>query len=314
MRQLPPLPVREKYWIGIEREIQRIFNHFIYAPLLATIKNPTGEIHNAITSLMDAVSDGTVWYEDGHFSGTFNARITKDLRAIGAMYNQRSRTWSLKREYLPQEIRTAQAAADDRYRELRHGFIRTLNDVDIQSIDQFSDVKEKYREAINWMEGDFQKSLGAITIEVKLTDQQRDIIADEWGQNLDLYIKNWVEENVIKLRTQVSENVFAGRRSSDLVAMLQSNYGVSQRKAKFLARQETSLLMSKFRETRYGDMGIKQYRWSTSHDERVRHDHKDLNNEVYSWDAPPVTNRRTGKRNNPGEDFGCRCVAIAIVE
>jgi SPP1 gp7 family putative phage head morphogenesis protein len=64
--------------------------------------------------------------------------------------------------------------------------------------------------------------------------------------------------------------------------IIMDNYGVGQRKAKFLARQETALLMSKFHEQRYKEIGVTKYIWSTSNDgDRVRDDHKVLNNKVF---------------------------------
>ena len=160
----------------------------------------------------------------------------------------------------------------------------------------------------------FEKAVRAISISPKLTEAQRDIIADEWGRNLNKYIKSWADKTIFELRDRVQANTFAGRRAEALEDVIRENYGVSQRKAQFLARQETSLLMSKFRETRYGQIGVRRYRWSTSHDERVRSDHKHLNGKVFSFDSPPVTDARTGARNNPGEDFGCRCVAVGLVD
>lgn len=315
MIQLPALTLQDRYWRNIEAEIIRIFAEAIYRPLLKTIKDPTGDvIINSGGALYDAILNGTVYWADGHFRGDFNSRITMDLRAIGAVYNAPSRSWSLVRELVPTDIRFAQAGADSRFDALRKGFLRTLADINIPSIDALSQAPNQYTDTINWMEEDFQKSVTAISIPVKLTEKQRQIIATEWGQNLDKYVKDWAAENILRLRDQVQDNAFAGRRSKDLIVMLKENYGVSQRKAKFLARQETSLLLSKFRETRYRDCGSSRYKWSTSHDERVRHDHKELNGKIYDWSLPPITNRRTGQRNNPGEDFGCRCVAIAIFD
>lgn len=314
MHFAPPLRLKDQYFVPIEAEIVRLFADVIYRPLLFAIKNPNAEFMNAGSALFDAIVNGTVYWQDGHFKGNFNSQITKELRAIGAMYNPASRSWSLTRELIPTDLRFAQAGADQRYDNLRHAFLRTLNNANIDSIDSLSRTKEEYGKAINWMEDDFQKSLRAITIEVKLTDAQRGIISQQWGQNLDLYIKDWASQNILALRESVQANAFAGRRSVDMIEMLKANYGVSQRKAKFLARQETSLLLSKFRETRYRDVGSNRYKWSTSHDQRVRHDHEELHNNIYSWDLPPITNRHTGKRNNPGEDFGCRCVAIPVFD
>lgn len=315
MRQITPLRLRQKYWRAVDEEIKRLLRELIYRPLLAILKTPDIELLNADESaLQQAIRDGRIWYEDGHFAGDFNAELTKELRALGAMYNQKSRTWSLTRENVPTELRIAQALADDRYNALRRSMVTTLGDMNVKSIDEHSDTSAKYGQAIEWMNDDFQKAVRAIAIPPQLTGAQQQIIADQWGQNLDLYIKDWAQENILELREKVQANAFEGRRASDLVDMLQQNYGVARRKAEFLARQETSLLMSKFQETRYRDIGVRRYRWSGANDARERPDHRALNGKVFSFDQPPITNRETGARNNPGEDYNCRCVAIALIE
>lgn len=46
---------------------------------------------------------------------------------------------------------------------------------------------------------------------------------------------------------------------------------------------------------------------------RVRDTHVALNGETFSWSDPPVTSE-TGERNHPGEDYSCRCVAVAVLD
>ena len=314
MKQIPPLILKNDYWEPLRKEISKILRALIFDPLIKILLAKNPEYLNSSDSLASAIQDGSVWYEDGHFRGEFNAAISKSLRALGAMYNPKSRTWSLEASFLPPQLRTAQAHADSRYDALRRGFLTTLADVDIDSIDNIIQTSEQYKKTIDWMNSDFEKSLKAITIAPKLTTTQRDIIATEWGQNLNLYIKDWTAKSIIELRGKIQNEAFTGRRAESLERMIRDSYGVSQRKAEFLARQETSLLMSKFRETRYGEIGVNKYRWSTSHDERVRSDHRHLNGKVFRFDSPPVSNLKTGARNNPGEDFGCRCIAVALVD
>jgi SPP1 gp7 family putative phage head morphogenesis protein len=164
------------------------------------------------------------------------------------------------------------------------------------------------------MNDDFEKAVRAISIPPKMELVQREFLANEWANNLNLYVKDWAEKEILEMRMKVQANAFEGNRAEGLVKMLQSNYQISKRKAKFLARQETSLLMSKFHQGRYAQVGITRYKWGGAEDERERQDHKILNNKIFSYLSPPVTNRKTGARNNPGEDFGCRCVAIPVIE
>lgn len=315
MAHITPLVLREKYFQAIEKEVQRLFNILIYAPLVDILnKDNPYEITNSLTSLIEAIRNGTVWYEDGLFKGQFTAKISIALRGLGAAFNSLTRTWSLPLELLPDDIRIAQADVNDHMTKVRERMISALDNVHLDNVDKLSTTPIQYRKTLDEMQKDFLSAAHAITVLPELTDSMRDIIAKEWGQNLDLYIKKWTGENIIKLREDIQANAFKGGRAESLVKMIQDNYGTSKSKAKFLARQETSLLMSKFQQTRYADIGITRYRWSTSHDERVRPDHAKLNGKVYSFDSPPVTCSKTGARNNPGEDFNCRCIAVPIVE
>lgn len=314
MRQIPPMIMKDSYWRMIERGIMVSLNELIYRPLIEALKDPHPEYMNDASALLRAVRAGTIWYEEGHFYGEFNAATSRELRMMGAMFNQKSRTWSLANESLPTDVRLAQHHADSRYDALRRALVQTLDNVDIESIDKTDHAKIGYHQTINWMNDDFTKSVKNISIPATMTPTQKDMIAAEWGTNLNKYIKDWSAKNILSLREDIQQHTLDGRRAESYAKIIQQNYGVSQRKAEFLARQETSNLMAKFRESRYGEIGVRKYRWSTSHDERVRSDHKHLNGKVFSFDSPPVSNLKTGARNNPGEDFGCRCVAIGLVE
>jgi SPP1 gp7 family putative phage head morphogenesis protein len=164
------------------------------------------------------------------------------------------------------------------------------------------------------MNQDFSEIVSKVAIPPKMSDRAREVISQSWANNLDLYIQNWADESILKLRSDIMSNTMRGQRAENMVKAIVEEYGVSQRKAKFLAKQETSLLMSKFQENRYKDVGITKYRWSTSRKKNVRHDHKVLEGKIFSWDNPPVTDQKTGARNNPGEDYNCACVAVPIVE
>lgn len=316
MKQLQALPLKDSYWRTVEAEIQRIFYEAIYKPLFALFDEFPQEMKNSNDDpLSEALKRGTVWFEDGLFKGSFNAAITRQLKKIGAHYNRVSKTWGIESATLPSQYRIAIADAQVKFTNKREQIYSVLGNINDDAIAKVSQIPDTYLKTIDSMNADFMKTIrGSIGVAPQLTEAQRGIIASEWGYNLNLYIKGWASENIPKLRQQIQENTFSGKRSSALLEVIKKNYGVSQRKARFLARQETSLLMSKFRETRYKDVGVSRYRWSTSHDERVRKDHKELNGKIFTWDNPPVSNRETGKRSNPGEDFGCRCVAIPLLD
>lgn len=335
MRTLEPLTLKDQYYSGVEAEIRRIFDELMYKPLMDILglrmRQITREIKNSRSPLIDAIASGTIWYEDGQFKGRFNSRTSAAIIRLGASFNVKARTYSLPPNKLPTELKFAQANANARYEAMRAQMLGAIDNMDVNHVDLMTQVREEYEKTLAHLDGALQKTLpnltmepskvdnpatavSRLTIEAKLTDEQRRIIAADWGNNLNLYIKGWAQDNILKLREDIQPHVMAGGRAEGLIKVIQDNYGVSQRKAKFLARQETALLMAKFQETRYADIGIQKYRWSTAHDKRVRHDHHDLDGKVFRFDSPPVSNRKTGARNNPGQDYNCRCVAIPLVE
>lgn len=320
MKYLRPMFLRERYYTPVEAEIQRILNKIIYAPLQQIIRAymPGEEIRNErITALAAAIRRGQVWYVDGTFRGKFNSALTKELRALGARYNRGTASWSLAGGDVPPALKFAQAYADDRAESMRKELLVTLDEMNVDYVGQESELEDIYEDVLGEMQHGFEKTIpaiDAISITAKLVPAQRAVIAKEWGQNLELYIQDWTKQNILQLRKEIQAPILGGARAESFHELLQENYGVSKRKAKFLARQETSLLMSKYHETSCANLGITQYRWGGANDERERPDHKALNGKVFSFTDPPVTDKRTGARNNPGEDYNCRCVAIPILQ
>jgi len=112
--------------------------------------------------------------------------------------------------------------------------------------------------------------------------------------------------------SRVIENAHAeGLRVEVLAKELQDRFGVSDRRAELLARDQTLKLNSQINRGRQQAVGITHYRWSTSHDERVRRAHQALSGTIQSWDAPPMVG--LGRCEHPGGDYQCRCIAIPIV-
>ena len=310
LKQLQPLILKQKYIEAVERDINALLWELLYQPIQEILGKH--QIINSSNALSDAIRDGRIYYAGGKFSGNFNSSISKQLKAAGATYSKGE--WFLPKNAIAPEISIAIAQAEMQFKQISKMIISQLDSVDYEKIIKSRKLDKTYKAVTDEMDAAFKKTVKSISIAPKLTDGMKDIISAEWGENLELYIQDWTKDNILKLRAEVEENAFAGQRAESLSKLIEKNYSVSRNKAKFLARQETSLLMSKFREQRYASVGITQYRWSTSNDERVREDHKLLDGEIFDFANPPITNRQTGARNNAGEDFGCRCLAIALVD
>lgn len=321
--ELAPIPVHLSEYDAIEKRIKDAFLELLYKPILRIIDG-TGDtrvsrVTNAsITALFYALQSGRVHYAHGRFSGSFSAAVSKELRDLGANYDRSSKTYSLDKKFLPPDIRVAVQASEDRFKKKLASIDMKLGKFLPEEITDKVKVEKFFDSALWKVDRKVSKSLKPIAIQPTLPDRQRKKIAEEWQENLDLYIKGFAEEEILKLRRQVRESVEAGGRRAELVKLIQASYNVTANKAKFLARQETSLMMTKFKETRYTSSGVTQYKWlcvAGSKNHPVRPAHKILEGKIFSWNDPPITSEpgEPVRRNNPGQDFNCRCTAKPVV-
>lgn len=316
MRTLKPIYDRDSYSAELSKFLYSFFYAEIFAPLFLILDLPAGRRNDKSTSLEDALRSGRLFYQDGFFVGPLTAALSKQLRGIGAVYNKTRKSYQLNVSAIPLNIKLAisegNLAAKNKLTRVQD-FLTAKEGSDIPDLD----LEPFFGMTIGKLNDQFDstvvKKMTGENLEIPLALQYSEAMRVGYTENLNKYIKDWHQEQILKLREKITANVVAGYRADALISTIQEQRGVTQRKAKFLARQETSLLVSKYREVRYKDAGLNSYVWSTSHDERVRPDHKVLNGSVFRYDHPPVTDRRTGAKNNPGEDFNCRCVAIPVL-
>jgi len=121
-------------------------------------------------------------------------------------------------------------------------------------------------------------------------------------------IRRLAEDKAERVRSVLEQSV--GRRHEEIAGDIARQMGATQSRAALIARDQVLKCNGQVTRTRHGEAGITEYEWSTSRDERVRPDHAALDGKVFRYADPPITDERTGRRCNPGEDIQCRCVAI----
>lgn len=302
----------------IEARIKRAFRELLYAPILAELSLSRTTLQNSYEVLLHAIASGKIHYSGGRFYGRLSATTTKELRTLGAVWDRRKKNYRLSAASLPVAVRAAIATSQARFEEKLKRIDRQLAQTLPEEIADSVKTADLFDTALWKTDREFERTLSKLTVAPELTPARRKKIADEWQENMDKWIKGWTEQEIIKLRKSIQRSVFAGNRYESVVRSIKQSYGATENKARFLARQETNLLLSKFKEARYTDSGVPEYKWKTvvgSPKHPVRHSHKILDGKIFRWDTPPIT---TGKnepqrRNNPGEDFGCRCSAVPVV-
>jgi SPP1 gp7 family putative phage head morphogenesis protein len=315
-------PVREHTddFDELEREIVRAFRKKLYAPILEILGVKGAKLVNTKSpgGLKAAIAAGRVNFRHGEFTGRFSAEASKELKALGAVWDKKRSSWRISTSQLPEEIRKAITASNARWQATLERIDAQFRQILPAEIAGQVDSAPLFDSSLWKTDRKLDNTLKSISVLPKLSPERRKRIAEEWRDNLDLWIKDFAAQEIPKLRDDVAKSVLAGGRFEDLVSTLQKSYGVTQRKAHFLARQETNLLMAKFKETRYAEAGVHEYVWkcvagSAAHP--VRPSHLALKDKVFRFDNPPITTApgEPPRRNNPGEDYNCRCYAVPVI-
>lgn len=121
-------------------------------------------------------------------------------------------------------------------------------------------------------------------------------------------IKSIRSQYLDKVQNAVMQAMVKGTLNKDLATQIKALGQTTEKRAMFIARDQSSKLNAALTQARHEDIGIKKYMWSTSLDERVRDSHADKEGLIFEYANPPAD---TG---HPGHDFNCRCVAIPVFD
>ncbi len=333
MKKLPPQHLKPKYYEPVEAQIQAIFYDLLFRPLKIIIEDTTTQMSPAAHGLLNATENplqvalrsGRIQYEAGTFSGQFSAAIVGILRAIGGVYNRSQKVYTLDPERVPGWVKAEAAAYQSTARGAHEAMKRRLDEIQ-RDLDTIIDkAKLSAGKTVRDVSKDFGAVAEAISIKPELSADSHARLAADYTKNLKIYINDFSKKMIGDLRQDVEKNAEQGYRFDKLIDSVKRRYAVTQNKAKFLARQETGLFMAKYRRERFSEAGVTHYRWSTSHDSRVRPEagtkgiarkdnHRVLDGRTFAYSDPPVVDTATGRKANPGEDYNCRCVDIPILE
>tara|TARA_R110000851_G_scaffold96792_2_gene209925 strand:+ start:12765 stop:13502 length:738 start_codon:yes stop_codon:yes gene_type:complete len=133
-----------------------------------------------------------------------------------------------------------------------------------------------------------------------------DILVATTRENVSL-IKSIPAEYFKKIEGIVYGGTVQGSKAGSMISQIMSTNKSTFKRAKLIARDQSSKLNSAITQQRSQNLGVEEYIWRTAGDERVRESHRSKNGKVFRWDDPP---KDTG---HPGQDIQCRCVAQPII-
>lgn len=321
MITLKPILDKKEYSDAIEVVIMDFLTTNFYAPIYTVIE-PIEEYYNATgysaeQIIVAALRSGQIQYLNGKFTGQFTAKISKALESIGAKFNKVTKTYNIAHSALSINVLEAAAYASMIAMMRQKLLLEALAAMDIEKA--MPDLSRVLQVPLDTILDDLDEQAylslrEAITIVPEITEEQRAALKAQYVDDVSISVKNFTKAQTEKLRAMVEENLFTGLADNkSLVKAIVDEFGVTENKARFLARNETGLFTATFKMITYKEAGITKYRWSTSHDDRVRKFHKDLDGQIITWDNPPIVNDN-GDRKHAGFDYQCRCQMIAIID
>lgn len=130
------------------------------------------------------------------------------------------------------------------------------------------------------------------------------------------------DKALTSIESNAQRAIRTGKRHEEIAKEIEDEFGATRSRAKLIARDQVSKLNGQLTQMRQKDVGIKEYIWRTSGDERVRASHAIMDGKKCRWDDASVYWNGTDwvKRNSsmyvghPGSDYQCRCWAEPVFD
>jgi SPP1 gp7 family putative phage head morphogenesis protein len=123
-----------------------------------------------------------------------------------------------------------------------------------------------------------------------------------WVASNTALIKSIPAQHMERVEQIIRNGVLQGESPRSLAAKIEEAGGVTKRRAQLIASDQIGKANAELTQYRQTELGIKEYEWVDSHDERVRPLHRVYNGQIFSWDKPPAD-------GHPGYAVKCRCRA-----
>lgn len=336
MKLAPEVKLNKKLLLQLEEKLTDYVYQTVFKPLIDIIEEPDTELLNAegkenIKLILQALKQGKISYDGTYFKpvkGKFGVRLAKEFQSIGAVLKNNG--YKLPRKIgdpTLELIKTTAIAERQRIIEKAERMkVKLMEAKDLPDVECDKEVSELLENfMLNMQKSLFDDDDSKIGIKKQLSALEKQQIIQEYIENIQTYSKKLLYDSNKELRTIIVGELLKENLTVEaLTNIIQGRYGIAERHAKFIARQESHMAREKITKNSAKSLGFNHYVWQTVGDYKVRpmggtasymgDNHKRLDGKIFSFDDPPIVDRIKGRKCNPGEDFGCRCTARVIIE
>lgn len=156
---------------------------------------------------------------------------------------------------------------------------------------------------------------GGLSLKTKfLTGDLKTVLKASVIENVSL-INSIPAKYLDGMQAAVMRSITTGEGLKTLVPYLKKQEGITVRRAKNIALDQTRKAYSNLNQARMEKIGVRKFQWLHSGgSQHPRPDHVAMSGNVYSFDDLPVIDQDTGERGIPGQAINCRCQMIPVIE
>lgn len=309
--------VKQAYSRLVQKALFSYLNEGIYKPMFDMLGVEPKKAANSLDPIAQGLKEGSIYYADGAFRAKdkFSAAQSFLLKKWGAVYDSRQRIYKIDYNSIPMNIRVALADSEIQSRNAITQIDAFLKEVqsNIPYIVESMVFNEEVVKILDDSGHEVEKNVKHLNVIVpELTDKQKIEIANSYTNNMQYYIKDFLEGRISLMREKIADLVLKGYRTDTIQKMLEKEFGIMGRKAAFLAQNETTIMLAEYKRVTYQEMGFDKFIWRTIMDGRERLEHAELDGKIFRYDDPPIIGIADGKKVTglPGTIWNCRCTAI----
>lgn len=174
-------------------------------------------------------------------------------------------------------------------------------------------IKAENKQSISTLGSSLKELSGGLIIKTDvMSSELKEIIKASSNESTKL-IKSIASQYQEEVQGAVMRSITTGNGLKDLVPFFEKRAGMTKRRAKNIALDQTRKVYNSINQGRMEALGVKTYEWVHSGGGKEPREHhikrfpEGLNGGIFSFDDPPIIDEKTGQRGKPGELINCRC-------
>lgn len=146
-----------------------------------------------------------------------------------------------------------------------------------------------------------------------VTGPMKEFMIGTIAENVSL-IKSIPSEYFPKVQGAVLRSITQGNGMQDLAPFFEDQEGITARRAKNIAYDQTHKAYNGLNQGRMQAAGVKSFEWVHSGGgQKPRPMHVEMSGNIYSFDKLPIIDE-DGTRGIPGQAINCRCTMVPIIK